>query len=71
MADLREQVDKLCVIRRVERPTFAELKETGRSPDPTGNSTPRAPTAFELDTQGGFSQKRIVGSLGRDFGRRR
>ena len=30
--ELKEQVNKICTIRKVERPTFAEIKATGLPP---------------------------------------
>ena len=69
--ELKEQVNKICLLRKVERPTFAELKETGLSPDASGNSIFRFPNTFDLDSPDSFFQHHILGSLERDFGRLR
>ena len=69
--ELQEQVNKICHLRRVERPTLADLWETGLSPDPTGQSTFRFPTTFDIDSPSGIFQRQILGSLERDFERLR
>ena len=69
--ELKEQVNKICLLRKVERPTFAELKETGLSPDPVGQSILRFPTTFDLDSPHSFFQQHVLGSFERDFDRLR
>ena len=67
--ELKEQVNIICTLRQVERPTFAEIKETGLPPDPLGQSTFKIPQTFNLDAKTGYFQTHILGALERDFGR--
>ena len=68
---LKENVNRLCLLRKVERPTFEELKETGLSLDPYGNNIYSLPNTFDLDSPGEYFQSQILGALERDFDRTR
>ena len=67
---LKENVNKLC-LRKVERPTFEELKETGLSIDPDGNNIYTLPSTFDLDSPKEYFRTQILGALERDFDRTR
>ena len=69
--DLKEHVNMICTLRKVEGPTFAEIKATGLSPDASGLSIFRFPQKFDLDAPQGHFQAHILGALERDFERAR
>ena len=66
---LKETVNHLCLLRKVERPTFEELKETGMSIDSAGCNLFRLPDIFNLADPSGYFQHQLLGALGRDFER--
>ena len=71
VVSLRENVNRLRLLRKVERPTFEELKETGMPLDPQGCNIYTLPDTFGLSNPGGYFQVQILGSLERDFERSR
>ena len=68
---LKENVNRLCLLRKVERPTFEELKETGLSLDPYGNNIYSLPNTFDLESPTEYFHTQILGALERDFDRTR
>lgn len=68
---LKESVNYLCLLRKVERPTFEELKETGMSLDQHGQNIFSLPDTFNLSDPAGYFRHQLLGALERDFDRAR
>ena len=68
---LKESSNRLCLLRKVERPTFEELEETGMRLDPHGRNIFAIPDTFSLADHSGFFQHQLLGALERDFDRAR
>ena len=66
---LKEPADYLCLLRRVERPTLEELKETGMSLGPQGENIFALPDTFNLSDPSGYFRQQLLGALERDFDR--
>lgn len=68
---LKGIVNRLCLLKKVERPTFEELKETGIPLDQHGGNIFHIPNTFDLSDPTGYFQHTLLGALERDFERAR
>ena len=62
--DLEARENRLFLIRKVGRATFAELKETGLSPGRQCLITFRFPDTFDPNSPAGYYQTHVLGALG-------
>ena len=68
---LKEPVNHFCLLRKVGRPTFEDLKETGMCLGPQGRNIFALPDTFNPTDPSGYFQHQLLGALERDFDRAR
>ena len=68
---LKESANYLCLLRKVERPTFEALIQTGMSVDSLGGNIFPLHDTFNLSDPSGYFRHQILGALERDFDRAR
>ena len=66
---LKESVNYLCHLRKVEQPTFEKLKETGTSMGQHGQCIFSLPDTFNLSDPKGYFRHQLLGALERDCDR--
>lgn len=71
VVSLRANINKFRTLRKAERLTIGELKETGMSLDPHGCNIYTPPDTFNIDSTDGYFQVQILGAIERDSYRSR
>ena len=71
VGELAADANHLRLLMTAGRPNFAELKETGISPNSRGVCIFSLPTTYDMGDSSWFFQKQVIGSLERGFGRTR